>query len=107
MMLLAKTYTFECAHQLPDWPGIHGHSYEVEIWLKGGSGDYVVPESEFDNYVQPALKKVDHTMLNDIIPMPTSENIARWFWSELKTLPLHKIVIRRPTLKMTCEYTGD
>jgi 6-pyruvoyltetrahydropterin/6-carboxytetrahydropterin synthase len=107
-MLLSKTYSFEAAHQLPDWPDVHGHSYEVEIWLEDTSGgDYVLPLSKIDAAVEPILKKIDHRMLNDIMEMPTMENIARWFWNELKdTLPLSRIDIIRPTLKFRCRYNG-
>ena len=106
-MKLSRTYSFESAHQLPDWPGIHGHSYEVEIVLKGqGTSDYVLPVSVFDQSVKPVIEKIDHTMLNDIIPVPTMENIARWFWGELSALPLCEIRVHRPTLKMTCVYDG-
>ena len=106
MLLLSRTYSFEAAHELPDWPDVHGHSYEVQVWLKG-EGDYVLPVDEFDAAMAPILKKVDHKMLNDVIDVPTMENIAKWFWNELTNLPVHKVSVHRPTLKMTCEYSKE
>ena len=100
-MILSKTYTFESAHQLPDWPDIHGHSYEVQISIKG-EGDYVMPLRQFEEILKPVVAEIDHRMLNDIIDIPTMENIARWFASKLKDLPLTQIIISRPTIGAKC-----
>ncbi len=101
MMILSKTYNFEVAHMTKVHKGVHGHSYEVEICIEG-EGDYVLPLHELDAFVAPILAKIDHTLLNDIIPVPTMENIARWFAKELNDLPLNRIIITRPTLKTRC-----
>ena len=40
-----KQFNFDAAHQLPDWPGIHGHSYTAEVWFEGPADNgYVMAE---------------------------------------------------------------
>lgn len=80
-----KQFTFDAAHQLPDWPGVHGHSYTAEVWFEGAASDgYVVPEKALSQRIEAVRQQLDHSMLNDLISLPTSENIARWLWLELK-----------------------
>jgi len=33
---------------------------------------------------EQVLQKLDHHFLNDLIPLPTSENISAWIWEQLK-----------------------
>ena len=57
----------------------------------------------------PLYQQLDHNYLNDIegLSNPTSENIARWIWKNLKpALPqLAKVVIRE-TCTSGCVYNG-
>jgi 6-pyruvoyltetrahydropterin/6-carboxytetrahydropterin synthase len=108
-MYLSKIYRFEAAHQLPDWPDVHGHSYEVEIFLKATDKgqDYVLPLSDFDAAVEPILKEIDHKMLNALIDVPTMENIARWFARKLTALAPVRIIVRRPSLGVQCIHEPD
>jgi 6-pyruvoyltetrahydropterin/6-carboxytetrahydropterin synthase len=46
---------------------------------------------------RPLHDRLDHRYLNDVpgLDNPTSENLARWIWSELAAmLPLARIVVR-------------
>ncbi|MBI1327079.1 MAG: 6-carboxytetrahydropterin synthase QueD [Alphaproteobacteria bacterium] len=108
MITLSKTFTIEAAHYLPERPNPHGHSYEVEVWVKGDeNSDYVIGEAKFDQKASAVVSQLDHRVLNDVIPVPTTENIARWIWNNLESeLSLFKVVVRRPTIKMACEYYG-
>ncbi len=84
-MKVYKQFTFDVAHQLPDWPGLHGHSYTAEVWFEGPATDgYVMPESVVTHEVEAVRKRLDHSYLNDFIELPTSENIARWIWDCLR-----------------------
>jgi 6-pyruvoyltetrahydropterin/6-carboxytetrahydropterin synthase len=80
-----KQFTFDVAHQLPDWPGLHGHSYTAEVWFEGpATQGYVVPEGLLSQHIEAVRSQLDHRYLNDFIPLPTSENIARWIWQQLQ-----------------------
>jgi 6-pyruvoyltetrahydropterin/6-carboxytetrahydropterin synthase len=104
-----KQFTFDAAHQLPDWPGVHGHSYTAEVWFEGpASNGYVVPERELSQRIEAVRLQLDHSMLNDLIPLPTSENIARWLWAELKQFEgLCLIRIYRGSVGFGVEYSRD
>lgn len=79
---------FAAAHFLPDHAGVcaclHGHTWLVEVViqsedLKGGM------VTDFTD-VKAALRELlpDHSLLNDIIPNPTAENLAHYFYGALK-----------------------
>jgi len=82
---VSKKLSFDAAHYLPGYPGkcanLHGHTWEVEITVEGAidpvSGmvvDFIV----LKKVVEPWIEKLDHHCLNDIITMPTAENVALW-----------------------------
>ena len=64
---------------------------------------------ELDPYLESILKKLDHSLLNDIngLENPTCENIAKWIWKMLKNKikNLHSIEIYRPRVG-GCVYSG-
>lgn len=66
--------------------------------------------AEISAAFKPLFSRLDHYYLNDIegLENPTSENLARWIWPQLKpTLPgLSKIVIRE-TCTAGCVYRGE
>ena len=104
-----KQFNFDAAHQLPDWPGIHGHSYTAEVWFEGtAENGYVIAESALANALEPVRATLDHSNLNDIIPLPTSENIARYIWTRLAHLPgLFRIRVVRGSIGFGIEYDRD
>lgn len=104
-MLAFKHFSFEAAHTLPEFPEIHGHSYHVTVWIEGG-GDYVIKETEFTAALESVRARLDHSNLNKIIAVPTSENIARFIWDNID-LPLVEVVVERPSLGFGVSYTGD
>ena len=59
---------------------------------------------------QPVYDRLDHHYLNDIAGLenPTSENLARWIWNEIKSqLPLLSKVIVHETCTSGCSYSGS
>ena len=83
MMRLGISTDFSAAHTLPRHPGkckdLHGHMYKVEVVMEGekkGDIECVADFSEVKALVEEVLGLVDHKLLNEIIPYPTSENIA-------------------------------
>lgn len=85
-MTVVKRISFDAAHYLPGYEGkcaqMHGHHWVVELGVKGPINeetgivvDFVHLSDFLKEYV---VDKFDHTLLNDIIPNPTAENLARY-----------------------------
>jgi len=80
---------FSAAHYITPYRGapepIHGHNWKVEVHLEveeldeGGIGiDFL----EVDTFLGEILP--DHTLLNEILPSPSAENLARWIFNRVK-----------------------
>jgi 6-pyruvoyltetrahydropterin/6-carboxytetrahydropterin synthase len=93
---IAKTFSFEAAHQLPNHAGkcaqLHGHSYRVEVRcygdVNGETGDsdegMVLDFATLKEAWQELHVQVDHRCLNDVLPFPTTaENLAGWVLTEM------------------------
>ncbi|MGQ0506892.1 MAG: 6-carboxytetrahydropterin synthase QueD, partial [Myxococcaceae bacterium] len=106
-MEIFKEFTFEAAHRLPNVPKghkcgrLHGHSFRVELHVRGPVGRETGWVSDFADVKAaflPTYEKLDHNFLNEVegLSNPTSENLARWIWREVKgDLPgLSRVVIR-------------
>ena len=118
-MRLFKEFTFEAAHRLPQVPEghkcarLHGHSFVVRISVDGPVGDesgWVMDFADIKAAFKPVYDRLDHFYLNDIpgLENPTSENLARWIWAELKpALPQLSEVEIRETCTSGCLYRGD
>ena len=76
------------------------------MWFEGPATDgYVVPESLITDRVEAVRKRLDHTYLNDFIEFPTSENIARWIWEQLRPEGnLVKVKVFRGSIGFGVEY---
>ncbi len=118
-MLIFKKYYFDAAHYMSDFDKnhnyrkMHGHSYEVTIRLSGRMSkkyNWVMDLDKLDSFVKPQLSILDHSLLNEIkgLEVPTSENIAKWLWLNLKKKinNLESIEINRPRIG-GCVYYGD
>ena len=108
-MKIFRRFSFEAAHRLPDWPDLHGHSYGVEVWFEGPVVDgYVIRESDLTTLTDAVRKKLDHKYLNEFMPRPTSENIAKFIWNELAaTGKIAKVLVYRESCGMGVEYSGE
>ncbi|MCK9503023.1 MAG: 6-carboxytetrahydropterin synthase QueD [Porticoccaceae bacterium] len=118
-MEIFKEFTFEAAHYLPNVPAghkcgrLHGHSFAVTLYVCGSPGEssgWVMDFADIKTAFKPTYDALDHRYLNDIkgLENPTSENLCRWIWNELKPrLPqLSKIQVRE-TCTSGCIYEGD
>lgn len=103
MYFLTTEFFFEAAHFLKDYDGdcakLHGHSYKVEVTVKGDTlqkNGILVDFKLLKKIGKGIIKHLDHTFLNDVIvDNPTAENIARLIYhSFVIALPL-EIVIRK------------
>ena len=115
---LRKTFQFEAAHSLPILPAdhkchrLHGHSFKVDVVMAGECDErlgWLMDYGEIGEAFDPILKQLDHHHLNEIdgLENPTSENIARWIWNELKPcLPLLNAIEVAETCNARCVYRG-
>lgn len=118
-MEIFKEFTFESAHRLPHVPEghkcgrLHGHSFRIAIYLQGEADPHTGWIRDFGEIKQafkPIYERLDHNYLNDLpgLENPTSENLAKWIWHELKPLLPELSRIRlHETCTSGCEYRGD
>jgi len=87
--------SFSAAHNLRGYgkkcEKLHGHNWKVQVGIRGGKLDntgMLVDFREVRDYLEMIMEKLDHKYLNEIshfkVTNPTSENIARFIYSELK-----------------------
>lgn len=92
---------------------LHGHSFRVGIHLAGKVDPHtgwIRDFSEIKAIFKPLYERLDHNYLNDIpgLENPTSENLAKWIWNELKPLLPELSAVRiHETCTSGCEYRGD
>ena len=115
---LIKTFSFEAAHHLPDFPEghkcrrMHGHSFRVDVIVEGeipAGRHHLIDYGEIKQAIAPVRDQLDHRLLNDIegLEHPTSEVIARWIWERLQPkLPLLSGIHVHETCTTRCEYLG-
>ena len=81
--------TFSAARSLPHLPQthpasrLHGHCFRVQV------------EAEEAQALETALRQaaavLDYNSLNELLPTPSDEHLARWFWSHLRHPDLVRI----------------
>jgi queuosine biosynthesis protein QueD len=115
---LWKEFRFEAAHRLPNMPEghkcarLHGHSFHLEVHLEGRVDAHtgmLVDYADIKTAFKPLEDRLDHHYLNDVpgLENPTSENIVRWIWEQLKPeLPELSRLVLRETCTVGCVYDG-
>lgn len=91
-MKIVKSFKLKIAHFLPGYVGkckqMHGHTMKLDVVLEGTINPdtgMIMDFHEIDRVVRNRVWSVlDHTLLNDKIKNPTSENVATWILKELK-----------------------
>jgi 6-pyruvoyltetrahydropterin/6-carboxytetrahydropterin synthase len=114
-----RAFTIEAAHRLPNVPvghkcsRLHGHSFRIELHVSGNVDPHtgwVMDFAALKAAFQPTYDRLDHYYLNDIVGLenPTSENLARWIWDEMKpSVPLLSRVTIHETCTSGCSYGGS
>jgi 6-pyruvoyltetrahydropterin/6-carboxytetrahydropterin synthase len=100
-LIVAVEFEFDAAHNLPRYAGkcerLHGHTYRLTVFCEAPvdpSTGLAVDFAEVRRTVKERVVDVlDHTYLNETIPVPSAENIAIWSWDRLagSRLPLHEV----------------
>lgn len=93
MLEVSKTIVFDAAHSLPGTPpghkcaGLHGHTWRIRVWVRGEvnpASGWIVDFHLLESIIrEEAIDELDHSILNDSIPNPTTENLALWLVGRL------------------------
>ncbi len=95
MFELSVESYFSAAHHLLNYKGkceqIHGHNWKVEVFVQGEQLDrsgMLIDFKIIKNHLHEILERLDHKDLNQLeyfsIISPSSENIAKYIYTELK-----------------------
>ena len=117
MYRLRVETSFAAAHKVVESNGkcekLHGHTFTVELFVVAENTEpngMVIDFGVLKAALQTVTDKLDHTYLNEISELgnPTSENIAKYFYDQLKkSLPekprLEKVRVWESP-KSWCEY---
>ncbi len=87
-MIIGISTSFSAAHSIPGHKKcgkIHGHNFKVEVEISGRVKENGMVMDFFDlkKIVNEVVAKFDHTLLNEQIEIPTSENICLRIFEEL------------------------
>ena len=88
---IGKSFTFDGAHFLPGHPKLckylHGHQWTLEVSVKKRIDRDTGMVMDFGDLKEIVKKHIidelDHNLLNDILVMPTAENLIVWVWERL------------------------
>lgn len=121
-VLITKKFTFESAHYLPAFPEghkcrrLHGHSFRLEVNVSGEINEMgvVMDFGDIKKQVKPFVELLDHDCLNHVgdsrqdilLQNPTSENLCKWFYQNLKPLiPGLESIVMHETCTSRCKYS--
>jgi 6-pyruvoyltetrahydropterin/6-carboxytetrahydropterin synthase len=106
ILSVTKSFEFDYAHSLPDYDGIcartHGHRGVLQVELVECDTTHalcnyegmVIDFKDLKKIVEvEVISKLDHYYLNDVIEIPTAENMVRWIVKKL--LPYFKEALVR------------
>ncbi len=112
-------FGFDAAHRFPamrrghKYGGVHGHSFRVEIALRGvprPPSGFVSDFARLERACRKLHDRLDHALLNEIAGLenPSLENLCLWIWDRLATKfsGLSRVTVRRDSLGQSCTYLG-
>jgi 6-pyruvoyltetrahydropterin/6-carboxytetrahydropterin synthase len=118
-MELAYRFGFDAAHRFENYPdghpyrGVHGHSFQVEISLRGvpdPATGFLADFGEVAKACGAVREQLDHRMLNEIpgLDRPSLENLSVWIWNRLSPAfpSLARVTVRRDSLGQSASYAG-
>ena len=116
---ICHEFGFDAAHRFPATPrghryrGVHGHSFRVQIALRGvprPPSGFVADFARLERTCLGLRGRLDHAMLNEIagLEQPSLENVCLWIWKRLapKFPGLTRVTVRRDSLGQSCTYSG-
>lgn len=119
-MELRYRFGFDAAHRFEKYPrshpyhGVHGHSFQVEVALRGEpdpATGFVADFADVERACADARAQLDHRMLNELpgLEQPSLENLSVWIWRRLapQLQRLASVTVRRDSLGQSCTYGGE
>jgi 6-pyruvoyltetrahydropterin/6-carboxytetrahydropterin synthase len=119
-MEVSCRFGFDAAHHFEDFPdghlyrGIHGHSFQAEVALRGQpdpATGFVADLGEVERACAEVRAALDHRMLNEVagLEKPSLENLCLWIWRTLQPrfASLSRVTVRRDSCGQSCSYTGE
>jgi 6-pyruvoyltetrahydropterin/6-carboxytetrahydropterin synthase len=96
MFEVSVEQTFAAGHALRNYKGacenVHGHNFKVRVTLEGERLDdsgLLVDFLDVKKHMRDIIARLDHQFLNEVAPFdvknPSAENIAEYFYGELRT----------------------
>lgn len=103
---ISAEVTFAASHQLrgykADLEPLHGHNFRVQAFVARAElpqTGYVMDFVELEEKLGEVVAPYDHRHVNDIPPFdtlnPTTENMARFFFEELREKLPEGVTVRR------------
>lgn len=99
MAILGLIYTIKARHSVFGRP-LHAHDFKIEVTFEGKLKGGAVEGLDFNKVkgrVEKVVKDLDQKNLNEIIDLPTVENIAVYLIKKLKTFPIYSIKVWETT----------
>lgn len=97
MFEVSRQFEFQAAHHLPEMPAghkcrrLHGHTWICRVWVAGSAASetgIVVDYADIEKaWIREVYAVLDHTLLNDTVPNPTTENVAAWIYARMANAP--------------------
>jgi len=90
-MLLGYSTCVHAAHWLPGYKGdcarLHGHTYKIDVEVAGevdSATGMIIDFKTIKRWIDSL--KLDHQALNNILDVPTAENLATWIVVQLEKI---------------------
>ena len=118
-MELSCRFGFDAAHYFEHFADghpnreLHGHSFQVEIAVRGEPDPrtgFVIDFGDLEAACSELRRALDHRLLNDLdgLGNPSLENLCRWIWERLapRLASLSRVTVRRDSAGQACTYCG-
>ena len=95
-------FSFEAAHKVPPYSGVHGHTFKATVYLNGERDPifgWTHNLYDLEAVIGGLKQQLDNSYLNEIdgLEVPSLENVAVWIWDRLdnQVAGLDRIMLRR------------
>ena len=116
---ICHEFGFDAAHRFTralrghKYRGLHGHSFRVEVALRGAAHPphgFVTDFARLEAACKRIRDRLDHALLNEVAGLkdPSLEHLCLWIWRRLRPrFPgLARVTVRRDSLGQSCTYRG-